>query len=281
MQAYADVCRANGRTLALVPTMGDLHAGHLALVREAGLHGDHVTVSIFVNPTQFSPEEDLTAYPRNLERDLQMLAEAGGVDAVFAPSIEALYPTGPDHQRVWVEVGDLAAHLCGRVRPGHFRGVVTVVAKLMLSCKPHVAVFGRKDAQQYFILRHLAQDLPFGVRIIGVDTVREPDGLALSSRNAYLNPVERAQAVVLSKAVARARQMLEKGEQCPDRVVAAMLREIRKAPLATVQYAEVVSTETLQPVTHIDPGREILAAVAVFIGSARLIDNVIVRAPHA
>lgn len=281
MQAYADACRANGRTLALVPTMGGLHAGHLALVREAGLHGDHVTVSIFVNPTQFSPEEDLAAYPRDLEEDLRTLEEAGGVDAVFAPDVETLYPGGPDNQRVWLDVGDLAAHLCGRFRPGHFRGVVTVVAKLFLSCKPHVAVFGRKDAQQYVILRHLAKAFPFDVRVIGVDTVRTPDGLALSSRNAYLDPVERAQAVVLSRAVARAREMVEEGEQCPGRVVAAMLREISVAPLATVQYAEVVSTETLQPVTHIDHGCEILAAVAVFIGAARLIDNVIVRAPHA
>lgn len=281
MQAYADACRANGRKLALVPTMGGLHAGHLALVREAGLHGDHVTVTIFVNPAQFSPEEDLETYPRDMEGDLRILAEAGGVDAVFVPDVEALYPGGPDNQRIWVDVENLAARLCGRFRPVFFRGVTTVVAKLFLICKPHVAVFGRKDAQQYFILRRLVQEWPFGVQIIGVDTVREPNGMALSSRNVYLNPVERAQAVVLFRAVTRAREMVEEGEQCPGRVVAAMLQEIRVAPLATVQYAEVVNTETLQPVTHIDPGREILAAVAVFIGAARLIDNVIVRAPHA
>ena len=279
MQAQADDRRRAGKTLALIPTMGALHAGHLALVEAARAHGDHLTVSIFVNPTQFGPGEDLDAYPRTLERDREALERLGGVDAVFAPSVEEMYPSGQAHQHIWVDVEHLDEHLCGRHRPGHFRGVVTVVSKLFLCCKPHVAVFGLKDAQQFVILRRLARELLFGIEIIGVPTVREPDGLALSSRNIYLSPDERAQAVVLSQAVATARRFIEQGEQRVEGVVQSMLNVIAQAPGARVQYAEVVNAETLQPLERIEPGEDVLAAVAVFFGITRLIDNAFVRAP--
>lgn len=279
MQALADDRRAAGKTLALVPTMGALHDGHLALARAAREHGDHLTVSIFVNPTQFAPGEDFERYPRTLEHDLAVLETLGGVDAVFAPSVEAMYPGGQAAQQVWLDVEGLDAHLCGPHRPGHFRGVVTVVAKLFLSCKPHVALFGLKDAQQFVILRRLVRNLLFGIKVVGVPTVREPDGLALSSRNAYLSPDERAQAVVLSQAVSAAQQRIDQGEQRAEGVVETMLAVLAQAPDARVQYAEVVSVETLQPVAQIAPGQAVLAAVAVFFGTTRLIDNAFVRAP--
>ncbi|WP_457654718.1 pantoate--beta-alanine ligase [Rhodocaloribacter sp.] len=281
MQAEADRRRAERRRLALVPTMGALHEGHLALVREAHRHADHVTVSIFVNPTQFAPGEDYEQYPRTLETDLEKLERLGFVDAVFAPSPAGMYPDGPAGHRTWVVVEGLDEHLCGRFRPGHFRGVTTVVTKLFLACRPHVAVFGRKDAQQFLILRRMVRDLNFGVEILGVPTVREPDGLALSSRNVYLTPSERAQATVLSRAVSEAKRLAEAGEQRTKVLVEAMLRTIAETPDARVQYAEVVDTETLQPVETLEPGREALAAVAVFFGQTRLIDNAFFRSPPA
>ncbi len=279
MRSRADVLRSKGRTLVLVPTMGKLHKGHLALVTAARQHGDHVTVSIFVNPTQFSAGEDFADYPRDLARDCALLKETGIVDAVFAPPVAELYPRGQDHQDVWVQSELLAKHLCGPHRPGHFTGVLTVVAKLFNCCKPHVSIFGLKDAQQFFMIRKLSEDLVLGVKIVGLNTVREADGLALSSRNTYLSPTERVQSVVLSQSVLAARQAIEMGEQRPDAVRQLMERTIGRAPAARLEYAEVVSTRDLQPVDAIVPGEEILAAVAVHFGNARLIDNVIVRAP--
>ena len=281
MQALAEDRRRVGRTLTLVPTMGALHDGHLALIDAAREHGDHCTVSIFVNPTQFAPGEDFDQYPRMLEGDLHRLEQLGGVDVVFTPRVEEMYPGGKAHQRIWVNVEDLDVHLCGRHRPGHFRGVVTIVTTLFHSCRPHVAVFGLKDAQQFVILRRLVRDLHFGIEIVGVPTVREPDGLALSSRNAYLSPGERAQAVVLSQAVSAARMQVEQGEQRAQAIVETMRERMARAPDARLQYAEVVSVETLQPIERIEPGREVLAAVAVFFGPTRLIDNSFVRAPGA
>ncbi len=280
MQALADAERAAGKTLALVPTMGALHAGHLALVEEARRLADHVTVSIFVNPTQFGPGEDFAQYPRTLEQDLAALEAVGGVEAVFAPSVEEMYPDGQDGQRTWVVVEALDAHLCGRYRPGHFRGVATVVAKLFYACRPHVAVFGRKDAQQFLILRRMARDLNLGVEVVGVPIVREADGLALSSRNVYLTPSQRRQAGVLSQAVAAARQAIARGEQHPAVLVESMRKIMAQAPEAQVQYAEVVDVETLAPLDRIAPGQEVLAAVAVFFGQTRLIDNAFARAPE-
>jgi pantoate--beta-alanine ligase len=259
--------------------MGALHDGHLALVRDARRRGGedgHVTVSVFVNPTQFGPAEDFDAYPRALDADLDALAEAGGVDAVFAPTDAAMYPFGlPPYATVAVR--DLDRHLCGATRPGHFEGVATVVTKLFLACRPHLAVFGQKDAQQLAILRRMTAELGFGVELVGHPIVREPDGLALSSRNRYLSAAERAQAVVLSRALRAAEAAVESGERDAAAIQGAMEDQIAEAPLARPQYAEVVDAGTLQPVDTLSPespsGGRYLAALAVFFGDTRLIDN--------
>ena len=282
MQAEADRARAAGRRLALVPTMGALHAGHLSLADEArrrvGPEG-HVAVSVFVNPTQFGPGEDFDAYPRTLPADLDALASLDRPpDAVFAPTAEAMYPLGlPTLTSVRVErLGD---RLCGAHRPGHFDGVTTVVTKLFLACRPHVAVFGQKDAQQLAVLRRMTAELGFGIEVVGAPIVREADGLALSSRNRYLAAEERRQAVVLSRAVQAAASAVEAGERSGKALVGLMLREIEAAPLARVQYAELVDAATLQPVDRLAPVQDTLAAVAVYFGETRLIDNAAFTAP--
>ena len=284
MQAHADTARADGRTLALVPTLGALHDGHLALVRTALEEADHVTVSIFVNPTQFGPNEDYDDYPRDLEGDRETL-EALGVDALFAPSVEEMYPYVDDAALfgplAWVSVEKLDEHLCGAYREDHFRGVTTVVTKLFHACKPDIGVFGKKDAQQYVILRRIVEALLFDIEIVGVPTVREPDGLAQSSRNEYLDPDEREQATVLYEAVTAAEEAAEGGEQEAKAVVRAMENALAAAPEADVQYAEVVDAHTLQPVAYLAPGQEILAAVAVFFGDTRLIDSTFVQVPRS
>ena len=282
MQAHADAARAAGRRLALVPTMGALHAGHLALVRDArrrvGPDG-HVSVSVFVNPTQFAPGEDFEAYPRTLDADTAALAGLGPgvVDAVFAPTAPEMYPFGlPPYATVAVR--DLDRHLCGAFRPGHFAGVASVVAKLFLACRPHVAVFGEKDAQQLAILRRMAAEMGFGVEVAGHPIVREPDGLALSSRNRYLSESERAEALVLSGAVFAARDAAARGETSAALLVAAMTDAVAAEPGVRLQYAELVDAETLQPVETLSKGGpsagRYLAAVAAFVGTTRLIDNV-------
>ena len=279
MQARADALRARGRRLVLVPTMGGLHAGHDALVRAARREGDHVTVSVFVNPTQFGPSEDFDAYPCDLERDAARLESIGGADLVFAPSAAGMYPDGLEAQLTWVDTPELQRHLCAPGRPGHFRGVATVVVKLFLCCRPHVGVFGLKDAQQYFILRRTVRDLGFGIHMVGVETIREADGLALSSRNAYLNEQERRQAPALFGAVTAARVLIEGGEQRSENVVRAMTERLRQAPLVRAEYAEVVDTRRLMPLRRIGPGQTVLAAVAARLGRARLIDNVLAVRP--
>ena len=271
MQAHADAARAAGRCLALVPTMGALHDGHLALIEEAKRRADHVTVSIFVNPTQFGPAEDFAQYPRTLEADLAALEGIGGVDAVFAPTVEAMYPFGLPPWTT-VRVRGLDRHLCGAFRPGHFEGVATVVAKLFLACRPHLAVFGEKDAQQLALLRRMTAELGFGIEVVGHPTVREADGLALSSRNRYLSAEERAEAVALKRALDAAQALLTGGERHAGALVDAMRQEIGGAQRARLQYAEVVDAETLQPAETLTPGRY-LAALAVFFGDTRLIDN--------
>lgn len=282
MQAYADAQRESGQRLALVPTMGALHEGHLALARTAHEHADRVVVSVFVNPTQFAPGEDYEEYPRDLEHDRAQL-DKRDVDVLFAPTVSEMYPNAwdgaDDEPLTWVKVEQLTDHLCGKYREGHFRGVTTVVAKLFNICKPRVAVFGRKDAQQFVIIQRMVEDLHFDIEIIGVPTVREPDGLARSSRNQYLGDEERTQAVVLSRAVQAAEKRVKEGEQRGKALVEAMQNELAQAPDARVQYAEVVDAETLQPVERITPGQHVLAAVAVFFGDTRLIDNTFVRAP--
>ena len=280
MQAAAEAARTAGRRLALVPTMGALHDGHLALVADARERADHVTVSVFVNPTQFAPGEDFDAYPRTLDADLAALERVGGVAAVFAPTAEAMYPFGLPPATT-VSVGGVADGLCGPHRPGHFEGVATVVAKLLLACRPHVAVFGQKDAQQLAVLRRMTAELGFGVEVAGHPIVREADGLALSSRNRYLSPEERAQAVVLHRALVAAEAAVERGERSGAALEALLRREVEAAPLARVQYAEVVDADALQPAATLGRGGasagRYLAALAVFFGDTRLIDNTTLR----
>ena len=280
MQAYADAQRRAGRRVALVPTMGALHDGHFALVDAALDRAGRVVASVFVNPTQFGPDEDYEEYPRDLEQDRDRL-EARGVDVLFAPTVEEMYPNAQrgSGTLTWVEVEQLTKHLCGRYRSGHFRGVTTVVSKLFNICKPHVAVFGRKDAQQFVIIQRMVEDLHFDIDVVGVETEREPDGLALSSRNRYLSPAEREQATVLAEAVQQAERAIREGEQEGKALVEAMQNTLAQAPDARVQYAEVVDARTLQPIDRIEPGQEVLAAVAVFFGDTRLIDNAFVQAP--
>ncbi len=279
MRMYADRQRADGHTLALVPTMGYLHEGHLSLVQRAKAEADTVIVSIFVNPTQFGPYEDFAVYPRDFETDCRLLEETGGVDVVFAPEASELYPDGVEVQRVWVVCPELSKHLCGKYRPEHFRGVLTVVLKLIAVCKPHVGVFGLKDAQQYMLLRKLARDLLIDIRVIGAPTARESTGLARSSRNAYLTSDERSQANVLWKAVTAAAGMIENGENRPSTVLEEMRTVIARAPLAILQYAEVVTCDTLQPVQKLVPGTEVIVAVAVYFRNVRLIDNAFASVP--
>lgn len=279
MQHAADVARRTGQTLALVPTMGALHDGHLQLVEAAKQQADHVTVSVFVNPTQFAPGEDFAEYPRMLAQDAERV-EALGADVLFAPPVSELYPNKEHLGATWVTVERLSDHLCGAHREGHFRGVTTVVTKLFSACKPHFAFFGLKDAQQYFVLRRMVADLCMDVEVVGVPTVRESDGLAMSSRNMYLTPEERLQAVVVSRAVNGARAAVEAGELVVSGLVEAMRHEIGQAPLARLQYAEVVDTDNLQPLERLVPGTAVLAAAAVYFGKTRLIDNAIIEVPH-
>ena len=258
------------RPVVLVPTMGALHAGHLALVdrarREAGRAGV-VAVSIFVNPLQFGPQEDLSRYPRPLRRDLAHCREHG-VDLVFHPDAAGMYAPG---RSVAIDESLLTAGLCGRSRPGHFSGVCTVVAKLFNLVRPHAAVFGQKDYQQLAIIRRMVRDLNFPLEIIGEEIVREPDGLALSSRNVYLTPEERAQAPVLRRALLLVQQRAHTGERSAARLRRVLEKELATASLARVDYAEIVDAEDLQPVRTL--ARPALAALAVFFGRTRLIDN--------
>lgn len=279
MQAWADQRRSEGRCIALVPTMGALHAGHEALVRAALSSADDVVVSIFVNPTQFGPREDLNAYPRPFDEDVEILEKLFPGLTVFAPGVEEMYPEGVQADRISVDVGDMSRHLCGPFRPGHFEGVATVVLKLFHACRPHVAVFGLKDAQQFVILSRLVREMLLDIRVVGVPTVRAADGLAFSSRNVYLSPVQRKAAVVLSQAVFGAEEAIGNGEQRREALVEIMRSILRREDDARVQYADVVDAGTLQPIEEISPGQHVLAAVAVYFGNTRLIDSVFTQAP--
>ena len=265
--------RRAGRRVAFVPTMGFLHEGHLALVRRARDLGGSVWVSIFVNPTQFGPGEDYERYPRDPARDAALL-EAEGVDVLFAPTVEEMYPTEPVVQ---VGFSGLDAVLCGASRPGHFAGVGLVVAKLFNIVQPHVAVFGQKDAQQALLIERLVEDLDFPVRIEVAPTVREPDGLAMSSRNTYLSPRERAAAPVLYRALCSARDAVLAGERDPRAVEELLHGRIAAEPLARVDYAACVDRRTLARPERITA--PVLLAVAVHFGSTRLIDNLTVTPP--
>lgn len=267
MQARADRVRAEGRTIALAPTMGYLHEGHLSLVRKGREYADRVVLSIFVNPAQFGPDEDLAAYPRAMERDLAM-AEANGVDVVFTPSETELY--GPDFQ-TYVTLERLPNHLCGLSRPVHFRGVATVVTKLFNIVKPHVAVFGEKDYQQLQVVRRMTADLNFDVRIVGAPIIRDPDGLAKSSRNAYLTTEQRESGLTLNRSLEKAQAMAADGETDPTRIIEAAQSLIADAPHARIDYIEIVDPHTLERVDRVKGPA--LMALAVHVGKSRLIDN--------
>ena len=273
MQQTALAVRAAGRRLALVPTMGNLHAGHLALVRLAKQHADVVIVSIFVNPTQFGPNEDFQTYPRTFEADRAQCA-AAGVDIIFYPAdVSEIYPADAS---ITVVESALSQTLCGASRPGHFTGVCTVVAKLFNLTLPHVAVFGEKDGQQLRIMRRMARDLHFPVEIIAGPTVREQDGLALSSRNQYLTPAQRAQATCLRRALTEAEQRFAAGERNPQCLITAMWNLIAAEPDTRIDYIAIVDDETLAPV--LEPiTRPALVALAVWVGQPRLIDNTVLR----
>jgi pantoate--beta-alanine ligase len=255
--------------VGLVPTMGYLHEGHLSLVRQARQDCDHVVVSIFVNPAQFGPREDLSKYPRDLDRDLSLL-EPLDVDLVWMPTNEIMYP--PNYQ-TWVEVEDITRLLEGAMRPGHFRGVTTVVAKLFNAVQPHKAYFGQKDAQQAAVIRQMTRDLSYPIEIVVCPIVREHDGLAMSSRNIYLDPEQRKAATVLSRALRTAQQLFENGERDAETLKGKMKEVLAREPLASVQYVSCADYDTLEELDMVT-GKALLS-MAVFIGKTRLIDNVI------
>jgi len=284
LQAWSDAERAAGRRVALVPTMGALHSGHLSLVEEAGRRSDRVVVSIFVNPTQFNDPKDFDAYPRVMQADLAA-CRAAGVDVVWTPRADELYPEGAAS---WVDVEGLSLPLCGANRPGHFRGVTTVVAKLFLAARPHVAVFGQKDFQQLAVIRRMTQDLGFGIEIVGGATVREPDGLALSSRNVHLGRRARKQATCIVDGLDLAESMLAEGERSTATLLEAIRKKLGRATLAGIDYAELRDPETLELVGDVIEGPTLLAIALQFEpdratgtdaaegdagGRVRLIDN--------
>lgn len=267
MKQWARQARRQGGRLGFVPTMGALHEGHLSLLERARQQCAPVAVSIFVNPLQFGPAEDYHRYPRHPERDRRLL-EQSGVDVLFAPSVEELYPSG---YATYVVVEGLSERLEGRSRPGHFRGVATVVAKLLMILQPDVAFFGRKDAQQARIVQQLVRDLHLDTELVICPIVREPDGLACSSRNVYLQGDERRAATVLYRALQTARALIEAGERDAARVRAAVLAVVQAEPLARLDYAEIVQAESFEPVSVVGPNCYVL--LAVWIGTTRLIDN--------
>ena len=271
MKQVARQARAEGRPIGFVPTMGALHEGHLSLVRAAVAESQPVIASIFVNPTQFGTGDDFQKYPRSLDRDSKILEEAG-VDCLFAPDASEIYPAG---FRTWVNVEGLTDRLEGKARPGHFRGVATVVLKLLEIVQPQRAFFGRKDAQQARIIRQMARDLHLDSEIVVCPIVREPDGLAMSSRNAYLNSEERRAATILFRALDGARASISSGERDAMRLAAAMRETIRREPLADLDYAEVVDADTLEQVTRLRGA--CLALLAVRVGGTRLLDNLLIE----
>jgi pantoate--beta-alanine ligase len=271
MQRTAEDERHQGKSLGLVPTMGALHEGHLSLIRRCRAENDVAIMSLFVNPAQFNRRDDLERYPRDLEGDSRM-ARAAGVDIIFAPTVEGMYPDG---YATHVTLERLTERWEGASRPGHFRGVATVCAKLFTICRPHRAYFGQKDYQQSLVVRRLAADLNLGLEIVVLPTVREADGLALSSRNVLLSPEERRQATLLSQALCDAQKAVRSGERDAGRLAAAIQARIRSAPLARLDYVGVCDPETLEPLIEII-GTAVVVVAASF-GATRLIDNVILE----
>lgn len=272
VRAQVAAWKKEGLTVGLVPTMGYLHEGHASLVDEAVRRCDRVVASDFVNPTQFGPNEDLEAYPRDFDRDCALLEEHGCA-MVFHPAVEEMYASGA---ATYVEIlSDMPKQLCGKTRPIHFRGVCTVVSKLFNIVTPDKAFFGQKDAQQLAIIRQMVRDLSYGIEIVGCPIVREADGLAKSSRNTYLSEAERQAALVLSESVFLGQKMVAEGETDANKIVAAMTEHIQAQPLAKIDYVSAVDGVTMDPVDQI--AGTVLVAMAVYIGKTRLIDNFIVE----
>jgi len=271
MQQWACATREAGKKIACVPTMGFLHEGHVALMREGKRRGDYLVVSIFVNPTQFGVGEDYEDYPRDLEGDAEKVSSAGG-DIIFAPSVKEMYPSG---YQTFVAVEKVTQNLCGASRPTHFQGVTTVVAKLFNIVKPHVAIFGEKDYQQLVTIRQMTRDLNFDIEIIGMPTIREEDGLAMSSRNKYLSSEERKQALCLVSALNQVEKLFQGGEKNSKKLIARAAEIIRVQPAAAIDYVKACHPETIEDLEWIDD--RALMALAVKIGKTRLIDNRVLK----
>lgn len=275
MQARSQQLKREGKSIGFVPTMGALHEGHLSLMRRARAENDSLISSIFVNPTQFGPGEDYKTYPRNMDQDRD-LAEGVGVDIIFAPSVSEMYPEG---YATYIEVDGLTKELCGRSRPGHFRGVTTVVTKLFNIVRPDRAYFGQKDYQQTVVIKRMATDLHLGPEIIIMPIIREPDGLAMSSRNRCLSKEQRQAALVLSHSLKKAEEMLGRGERDGEIIKAQMAQLIQQEPLAEADYISVVDSDDLTESTEIKG--QVLIALAVRIGQTRLIDNILWKDPDS
>jgi pantoate--beta-alanine ligase len=267
MEQWSAAVRAAGDTISFVPTMGFLHQGHVSLLNEGRKRGDKLVLSIFVNPTQFGQGEDFEDYPRDLEQDSE-LAQQAGVDIIFAPAAKQMYPTG---YATYVDVEGITATLCGASRPGHFRGVCTVVTKLFHIIQPHNAIFGNKDFQQLAVIRRMTRDLNLPVEIIGMPIFREADGLAMSSRNVYLSEDQRRQALVLSQSIQRARQLVEGGERQSAAIIEQLKAMIEQHPATRIDYIQICHQVTLEDQDTVDPDSVLL--LAVFVGKTRLIDN--------
>jgi pantoate--beta-alanine ligase len=274
LRAQLDAARGQGRTVGFVPTMGAFHDGHRSLMRAARAHHDIVVVSLFVNPLQFGPTEDLARYPKDLAGDLAAAA-AEGVDIVFAPPVEEMYPGFPTPPQSTVSVAGLTDGLCGSARPGHFDGVATVVTKLFSIVGPSTAYFGKKDAQQLAVVRRMAADLCLPVEIVGCPLVREPDGLAMSSRNRNLSPAEREAAAVIHRGLQAGAEVVEGGERDAGKLRRVVANVLTTEPMVRLEYAEVVAADTLAPLEVLDG--EVLVAVAARVGDVRLIDNMTIR----
>src|SRR5918997_3043513 len=273
MRSVSRKMRRDDRTIGLVPTMGALHEGHLSLVREARRMCDTVVVSIFVNPKQFGPGEDFTSYPRDLTKDTMLLGDYN-VDYIFAPAAEEIYPK---NSSTYVEVAGLSDQLEGAARPGHFRGVATVLTILFNIVRPDFAFFGQKDAQQTMVVRRLVRDLAFDTEVVVLPTVREESGLALSSRNNYLSPEEREAAAVLYRALQRAREVYRDGERSARKIADAVRAAVEAEPRARLDYVGVTDAETMEKLERAPEDRPVLVAVAAFVGKTRLIDNIIIQ----
>lgn len=267
MQSFSEALRNQGKIITFVPTMGYFHEGHLNLMREGRRRGDCVVVSIYVNPTQFGPNEDFEQYPRDFERDLAM-AESVGVDVIYYPANQEMYP--PNYQ-TYITVEEITDNLCGLSRPGHFRGVATVCAKLFNAVKPHITVFGKKDFQQWVTIKRMVQDLDMDLEVVGMATTREPDGLAMSSRNVYLKAEERKSALSLSRSLRMAKELYDQGERDAEKIIKKVKDHIDSNPYTKIDYVQICDTTTMKDVTRMDG--ECVIALAVRVGKTRLIDN--------